>query len=549
MGENNENQKSTNNAEVDPAGTEGSGESRTLRMRRRLAGVLGAAVALGTTELMAGIFEPVPSLVGTVGEAVIDLSPSRLVKFGIRTFGTNDKLALGIGIVIISVLAGGALGRATARRWWVAPLGFTAFGAVGLAAAARDPLASTGWALLTIAVASVTGLFTLFKMLSVAESVPEAGATIDIARSAASDAGRRRFVLTAAAASAAAIIAPALGRRLKQRFSVESARSDVVLATTPQGATATATPVAATSGLEAEVTGLSPLVTPNSDFYRIDTAFLTPQVDPSGWTLKIRGEVDNPFELTFDELVEMATHEAPVTLTCVSNEVGGDLIGNAVWTGVPLVDLLDRAGVRPTGTQVLGRSVDGFTAGFPTDLAYDGREALVAIGMNGEPLPIPHGFPARLVVAGIYGYVSATKWLDAIELTDFDSVDGYWIPRGWSKLGPIKTQSRVDVPRDRATIAAGTVPVAGVAWAQSRGIDRVEVQIDDGPWMEADLGDELSINTWRQWLLSWDATPGRHEIRVRATDSTGMVQPMEHQPPRPDGATGYHQITVQVEEA
>ncbi|HEC09688.1 MAG TPA: hypothetical protein ENI86_09010 [Acidimicrobiales bacterium] len=516
-------------------------------MRRRLAGILGAAVALGTTELMAGIFEPVPSLVGTVGEAVIDLSPSRLVKFGIRTFGTNDKLALGVGIVIISVLAGGALGRAAARRWWVAPLGFAAFGAVGLAAAARDPLASTGWALLTIAVASAVGLFTLYRMLAVADSVPETVGTIDIARSAAADAGRRRFVLTATAASAAAIIAPALGRRLRQRFNVEAARSDVVLATPTQGSAATATPVAATTGLEVE--GLSPLVTPNSDFYRIDTAFLTPQVDPSGWTLKIRGEVDNPFELTFDELLEMATHEAPVTLTCVSNEVGGDLIGNAVWTGVPLVDLLDRAGVRPTGTQVVGRSVDGFTAGFPTDLAYDGREAMVAVGMNGEPLPIPHGFPARLVVAGVYGYVSATKWLDAIELTDFDSVDGYWIPRGWSKLGPIKTQSRVDVPRDRTTITAGMVPVAGVAWAQSRGIERVEVQIDDGPWVDADLGDELSINTWRQWLLPWNATPGRHEIRVRATDSTGMVQPMEHQPPRPDGATGYHQVTVQVEEA
>ena len=539
MGENNENQKNADSA--------GPGESRTLRMRRRLAGILGAAVALGTTELMAGIFEPVPSLVGTVGEAVIDLSPSRLVKFGIRTFGTNDKLALGVGIVIISVLAGGALGRAAARRWWVAPLGFAAFGAVGLAAAARDPLASTGWALLTIAVASAVGLFTLYRMLAVADSVPETVGTIDIARSAAADAGRRRFVLTATAASAAAIIAPALGRRLRQRFNVEAARSDVVLATPTQGSAATATPVAATTGLEVE--GLSPLVTPNSDFYRIDTAFLTPQVDPSGWTLKIRGEVDNPFELTFDELLEMATHEAPVTLTCVSNEVGGDLIGNAVWTGVPLVDLLDRAGVRPTGTQVVGRSVDGFTAGFPTDLAYDGREAMVAVGMNGEPLPIPHGFPARLVVAGVYGYVSATKWLDAIELTDFDSVDGYWIPRGWSKLGPIKTQSRVDVPRDRTTITAGMVPVAGVAWAQSRGIERVEVQIDDGPWVDADLGDELSINTWRQWLLPWNATPGRHEIRVRATDSTGMVQPMEHQPPRPDGATGYHQVTVQVEEA
>jgi hypothetical protein len=236
-----------------------------------------------------------------------------------------------------------------------------------------------------------------------------------------------------------------------------------------------------------------------------------------------------------------------VTLSCVSNEVGGTLVGNALWQGVPLSELLDEAGVQDGATQIASRSVDGWTCGFPTEAAYDGRTALVAIAMNDEPLPLRHGFPARLVVSGLYGYVSATKWLAEIELTTLDGFDGYWVPRGWSKLGPVKTQSRIDTPRHGTSLPLGeTVPIAGVAWAPDTGIERVEVQIDDDDWVEAELGDSLGEDAWLQWLVRWTATDGRHVIRVRATDASGNTQTSEIAPPAPSGATGWHQIEVSV---
>ena len=268
------------------------------------------------------------------------------------------------------------------------------------------------------------------------------------------------------------------------------------------------------------IDGLSPYIVPSGDFYRIDTALVVPQVDVAHWKLSITGKVDHPFTLTFDDLQAMDQVEEAVTLSCVSNEVGGDLVGNARWQGVPLRTLLDRAGVQKGGTQIVGRAVDGFTVGFPTAALDDGRTALVAVGMNGEPLPTVHGFPARLVVAGLYGYVSATKWLSEIELTGLEDFDAYWVPLGWSKEAPVKTQSRIDVP-NRSTVKAGTTPIAGVAWAPDRGIRKVEVQVDDGPWTEAQLARVLSKDTWCEWMLPWHATPGSHTMRVRATDGTG----------------------------
>jgi len=294
------------------------------------------------------------------------------------------------------------------------------------------------------------------------------------------------------------------------------------------------------------VPGISPIVTPNADFYRIDTALIAPQIDPADWTLRITGMVDHEVEIDFDELVGFDPIEQFVTLQCVSNEVGGDLVGNAAWSGVPLRVLLDRAGVRPDATQIVGRSIDGWTAGFPTAVALDGRPAMVGVAMNGEPLPVKHGFPARLIVPGLYGYVSATKWLTEIELTTWEAFDAYWIPRGWAKEGPIKTQSRIDVPQPGTTLAARRTPVAGVAWAPTRSIERVEVRIDDGPWQEAELSGEISENTWVQWLYRWDATPGSHRLAVRATDGTGETQTGEPSPPAPSGATGYHTIAVEV---
>jgi DMSO/TMAO reductase YedYZ molybdopterin-dependent catalytic subunit len=292
--------------------------------------------------------------------------------------------------------------------------------------------------------------------------------------------------------------------------------------------------------------GLSPFVTPNADFYRIDTALTIPRVDVAGWTLDVAGHVDRPFSLTFDELLALDSVEEVVTMQCVSNEVGGYLVGNAVWQGVPLRDLLDRAGVQEAGEQVVGVSVDGFTAGFPRQLLVDDRTALVAYAMNGELLPARNGFPARLVVAGLYGYVSATKWLRTIELTRLDEVDGFWIPRGWSKDGPIKTTSRIDVPRAGQPLRVGTVAVAGVAWAPTRGISKVEVRVDEGDWQEAELGGATSDETWVQWRFAWDAPAGQHVLEVRATDGAGEVQTEAIAPPAPNGATGLHRRRVAV---
>jgi DMSO/TMAO reductase YedYZ molybdopterin-dependent catalytic subunit len=288
-------------------------------------------------------------------------------------------------------------------------------------------------------------------------------------------------------------------------------------------------------------------VTPNATFYRIDTALVAPRIDPAGWTLRIHGRVARPTTMTFADLLRRPMIERYVTLACVSNEVGGDLIGNARWLGVPVQDLLDEVGPDEGADQVVSRSVDGFTAGTPTAALRDGRDAMIAVAMNGEPLPIDHGFPARMVVPGLYGYVSATKWLAELELTTFADFDAYWIPRGWARQAPIKTQSRIDRPRAGGVIGAGRYLVAGVAWAQRRGISRVEVRADDGVWQTASLAATVSIDTWRLWSWEWDATPGTHTLQVRATDNGGQTQ-VEHQaPPAPDGATGWHRIAVTVQ--
>ncbi|MDE2990941.1 MAG: molybdopterin-dependent oxidoreductase [Chloroflexota bacterium] len=324
---------------------------------------------------------------------------------------------------------------------------------------------------------------------------------------------------------------------------------------TTAAASDTPTPIeveAATGSLPPEtmfdVRGISSIVTPNRDFYRIDTAFSIPRVDVEGWELKITGLVDSPYTLTYRELLDWATDEDYVTLCCVSNEVGGRLIGNAKWQGVPLADVLNRAGIKDEATQIVGRSVDGFTAGFPREVAFDGRPVLVAVGMNGEVLPFKHGYPARLVVSGLYGYVSATKWLQEIELTTWEDFDGYWIPRGWSKEGPIKTQSRIDVPKAFSfDTAPGLQAVAGVAWAQNRGISKVEVQLDgDGEWKEAKLSSPISKHTWVQWVSEFEFTPGAHFIRVRATDSDGELQAKGPKNPAPNGAEGWHQVNFRV---
>ncbi|MCA1783588.1 MAG: molybdopterin-dependent oxidoreductase [Intrasporangiaceae bacterium] len=351
---------------------------------------------------------------------------------------------------------------------------------------------------------------------------------------------RRRFLTWTAATAGVAGILLTTGRFLQDRATTSVARVATAL---PSPGSALPPPPA---GATLEVEGITPLLTPNDDFYRIDTAFTIPRIEADTHRIRITGMVDQPFEISFGELLDLADTEVDVTLSCVSNQVGGDLVGTARWLGVPLADVLDRAGVQAGADQIVGRSVDGWTGGFPVDAAFDGRPAIIAVGMNGEPLPARHGFPARLVIAGLYGYVSDTKWLSEIELTTFDAFDAYWVPRGWSAQGPIKTQSRIDVPREGASVDAGTVAVAGVAWSDERGVSAVELSVDDGPWETAELAEELATTTWRQWLYRWEASAGNHVLRVRASDADGQPQTAERAPPAPDGATGHHTIRVSV---
>ena len=526
----------------------------------RLAGAVAAAMALGVGELVTGLGASSQSLIGSVGNGFIRQSGGDLARTAISLFQTADKPALIIGIVVICLLIGAALGVASRRRPWIGAVGFATFGLIGVWAAASDPLASVGRATIGAAVAVAAGLGTLTLLLRLAASTHSAAAArperpVNPERPSVRDtpttphASRRAFFGWTAAAGAFAVTAAVAGRAAVQGTS-NAARAAIRLPVPTKRAVPVGAPASMTGpGVASfDVDGLSPYLVPNHDFYRIDTALVVPNVNPDTWSLKVSGMVSNPFEITFDELMSLPQIEEAVTLSCVSNEVGGKLVGNALWQGVPLGTLLQHAGVQPDASQVVGRSVDGFTAGFPTAALTADRTAIVAVGMNGEPLPVLHGFPARLVVAGLYGYVSATKWLSEIHLTTLDAFDGYWIPRGWSKLAPIKTESRIDVPRSGAPLQAGTIPIAGVAWAPGpgRGITRVEVQVDDGPWKEATLGAVLSDSTWRQWMLAWEATAGTHTLRVRATDGTGETQTGDEAPPEPDGATGWDSRRVTV---
>jgi DMSO/TMAO reductase YedYZ molybdopterin-dependent catalytic subunit len=355
------------------------------------------------------------------------------------------------------------------------------------------------------------------------------------------DWSRRALLVRAGAVGVVAVGAGVLGRAL-----LEGQRSSPV-GGGPQVPPATdmVQPLAPEADLSASVPGLTPIVVPNDRFYRIDTALLVPSVDTAGWTLRIHGLVDRETTLTWDQLIALPMFEQYVTIACVSNEVGDKLVGNAKWTGVRLREVLDIAGVQPAATQLVGRSVDGWTAGMPTAWVMDpAREPMIALKMNDQPLPRNHGYPARLIVPGLYGYVSATKWLKELELTTLEAFDAYWVPLGWAKEAPILTQSRIDTPR--GGVAAGaTVPIAGVAWAPDRGVSRVEVSID-GAWRDARLSKPISDATWVQWVTEWTTTAGRHVIQVRATDGDGVVQEERSSPPAPDGARGWHTVTIDV---
>ncbi|MGH2679285.1 MAG: molybdopterin-dependent oxidoreductase, partial [Actinomycetota bacterium] len=352
---------------------------------------------------------------------------------------------------------------------------------------------------------------------------------------------RRRFLRAGVAAAGITAFAGGLGRLLASRANAAASRA---AATIPEPADPGPPPPA---GADLGVPGMDPFLTPNADFYRVDTSLFVPAIDAETWTLRVHGMVDREIRVGFDELLTRPMIERDITLACVSNEVGGPYVGNARWAGVPLADLLRDAGVHPDASQLVSRSTDGFTIGTPTTVVMDGRDAMLAVSMNGEPLPLEHGFPVRMIVPGLYGYVSATKWLVDLELTTLDAYDAYWIQRGWAKEAPVKTQSRIDTPSYGAQIAPGTIAVAGVAWAQHRGIDRVEVRVDDGGWNETELGVEDTIDTWRQWVYQWAATPGSHSLAVRATDGEGETQTAGLAPPFPDGATGHHTIRLEID--
>ncbi len=530
--------------------------------RTALAGALAAAVALAASTLVDALSGPVPSLVAVVGQAVIRNTPGFLSRGATESVGTADKPLLLAMIVVLAIGIGTRVALAARRRPRVGDVAFAGFGLLAVVCAASLHHVSLGATLAGATVAAVAGAFTLRRLLAAAAEPAAPTDTAEPAEpaepagpaeAAGSEGGpgplawpgdhtvsRRRFLVagTTAAGGAAVLLAGAAGLR--------RSRSDPRAAITLPASSAPPVSVGGAGRGFNEVEGLSPLVTPNRSFYRIDEALVTPSVDVGSWRLQVSGMVDEPFELTYDELLALPLVERHITLSCVSNPVGGPLVGTAKWLGVRLADLLARAGVQPGATQLVGRSVDRFTVGFPVGIATDGRDALVAVGMNGEPLPAPHGFPARLVIPGLYGYVSATKWLTEIELTTFEAFDAYWVQRNWSRDGPVKVQSRIDVPRDFSRVKAGTHTLAGVAWAPHRGIGRVEVRVDQGPWQEAALGPALGDDGWRQWSSPWDAVPGTHQVAVRATTGDGEVQTATRHSPFPDGATGHHQIEVRV---
>ncbi len=489
-----------------------------------VAGALGLAVAHLVTAIDRGFRDPAVS----VGDRLIDRVPPSVREWAIATFGTSDKSALLVGIYLGLVLGASLVGIVALRRGQRSALvAVAAFGVIGGWAAIASPTSGVTAAFPSIAGAAATAcsLVVLRRCW-----VPRTGI--------ANDGDRRRFLVGVGGLALLTVTLAGVGRALRTRLGVAGERLSLVL---PRARRALAPPPA---GLEADVAHVSPLFTPNDRFYRVDTALFVPNVSTADWRLKIHGMVGRELTLRYEDLTRRELIETDVTLCCVSNEVGGELVGNARWLGCRLDDLLTEVGIDPAADQVVGRSIDGWTSGFPV-AALDGRAAIIAIGMNGEPLPIKHGYPARLVVPGLYGYVSATKWLAELELTRFDRFSAYWIPRGWAQKAPIKTQSRIDTPR--GAIPAGRVAVAGVAWAGVRGIARVEVRTDEnGVWREATLGPELAATTWRQWWLPWDATAGTHEISVRATDGNGDTQTSAPAPPVPNGATGLHTRTIVV---
>ena len=493
-------------------------------------GALAAAAGLLATELASRSLDA-PSVLRATGATVIDRAPEAGRRWAILHLGASDKPALLAAIAVVVVLVGAGVGLLARRDLRLAVAAVVAVaGAVLVAAASRPQTSAPGAA---VAAAALAGPWAALLLLLSRRARPQPRG-----QGHGQDLDRRAFLGLAAGAALAGTVASTLLARAGGTATAMLARATVVLpkARRPLGA--------APRGSEFDVTGLTPLTTPNGSFYRIDTALAVPAVAPDDWRLRVDGAVSRPLELSYDELLGLPMQEADVTLVCVSNEVGGSLVSSARWLGVPLGDVLAR--VRPTGRaeQLVGWSVDGFSAGFPVAYALE-RGALLAVGMNGEPLPLEHGFPARLVVPGLYGYASATKWLNRIELRPA-GFEPYWVSRGYAADGRIAVQSRIDVPRPGATVHAGRVTVAGVAWAPHTGVARVQARVDAGAWVDATLAASAGRDVWRQWQLDWVAAPGVHQLQVKATDGAGRTQRTDFTRPIPSAATGAHTTTVTV---
>ncbi|MFD2078863.1 molybdopterin-dependent oxidoreductase [Actinopolymorpha cephalotaxi] len=507
------------------------------------AGVVAAGAGLALAQLAAGLIaEPRSAPVVAVGAAFIDVIPASVREFGIRTLGTADKPVLVTGIVVLVVALGALAGLAGG---WRRPLGWVVFGVLGLVgvlAAASRPDAGTAAVVPSVLAALAAGGILAWGLGAVERTPGRAvsGRTAPARPTGQpTGQGRRDLLLRGGLVVAGSLAAAGAGSLLlRRRGAVADARASFPVPRPPT----TSVP----AGADLRIRDLTPWRTANDVFYRIDTALSVPVVDPATWRLRIHGMVDRPLTLTIADLRRRRIVHRWVTLTCVSNEVGGDLVGNALWTGVLLDDLLKEAGVRPGADAVKSTSADGWTCGTPLSALTDGRASMLAFGMNGAPLPLEHGFPVRMVVPGLYGYVSATKWVVDIEVTRFDRFQAYWTTRGWSAQGPIKTASRIDVPASGVSVPAGTVTVAGVAWAQHRGVSRVEVRAGDGAWQVARLAGQPTKDSWRQWTWTWQAPKGTHRLQVRAFDGTGQVQAAAVAPPAPNGASGYHTIEVAV---
>jgi DMSO/TMAO reductase YedYZ molybdopterin-dependent catalytic subunit len=516
----------------------------TAREALALSGIAAAAVALGTSALVAVPFGDSADSRTAVGSTVIDLTPGPVKEWAIQTFGTSDKLFLALSVlVVIAVVA------AVAARWERSriPTGSLVIGLAAVAGSAAV-LSRTGASFLDIVptlVGAACGIATLRFLtsgrLADGEGAPLGSTAVPEKRDQPADPGRR-LSLAAMGFTAVGVLAGALGAVLSRQLHSVSGDREAFKPPTVADPIPPVPPNVQPAGV-----ALPSFVTSGADFYRIDTALSVPQLSRADWQLKIHGMVDHEITYRFDDLAKVDLVEKMITLACVSNPVGGDLISNGVWTGYRVRDLLAAAGVHSDADMVMSTSSDGFTAGTPIEALTDDRDSLLAITLNGQPLPVEHGYPARLVVPGLYGYVSATKWIVDLEVTRYDRAEAYWTRLGWSARGPIKTESRIDVPRSGADVPRGPARFGGVAWAQHRGVKAVEVRIDDGPWQPAQLGAAYNDDTWRLWSFDWQADQtGNHEIAVRATDNTGAVQTSDEADVIPDGATGWHTVSFAV---